>query len=61
VASVDFGVRRFIDDSGFLSDVVRFDLPLLGDVAGLRGVPTSAMGTGSRPGRRVPTRLTRLR
>jgi SAM-dependent methyltransferase len=31
-------VQRFLDDPAFLSDVVRFDLPLLGDVSGLRGV-----------------------
>ncbi len=38
VASADYAVQRFLDDPAFLSDVVRFDLPLLGDVAGLRGV-----------------------
>ncbi len=38
VASPDYGVARFAEDPGFLSDVVRFDLPRLGDVAGLRGV-----------------------
>ena len=37
-ASPDYAVERFAADPGFLSDVVRFDLPLLGDVAGLRGV-----------------------
>ena len=37
-ASPDYGVERFISDPRYLSDVVRFDLPLLGDVAGLRGV-----------------------
>ncbi len=37
-ASVDYDVARFHDDPEFLSGVVRFDLPLLGDVAGLRGV-----------------------
>jgi SAM-dependent methyltransferase len=37
-ASPDYGVERFIADPGYLSDVVRFDLPLLGDVTGLRGV-----------------------
>jgi len=37
-ASPDYGVQRFVDDPTFLSDVVRFDLPLLGDVRGLRGV-----------------------
>ena len=38
VASADYAVQRFLDDPEFLSDVVRFDLPLLGDVSGLRGV-----------------------
>lgn len=38
VASPDYGVSRFIDDPGFLSEVVRFDIPLLGDITGLRGV-----------------------
>lgn len=38
VASPDYAVRRFVSDPAFISDVVRFDLPLLGDVAGLRGV-----------------------
>jgi SAM-dependent methyltransferase len=37
-ASPDYGIERFIADPRYLSDVVRFDLPLLGDVAGLRGV-----------------------
>jgi SAM-dependent methyltransferase len=31
-------VDRFASDPGHLSEVVRFDLPLLGDIAGLRGV-----------------------
>jgi 2-polyprenyl-3-methyl-5-hydroxy-6-metoxy-1,4-benzoquinol methylase len=38
VASPDYGVRRFLADPRFISGVVRFDLPLLGDVAGARGV-----------------------
>jgi SAM-dependent methyltransferase len=37
-ASPGYRVQDFIDDPAFLSDVVRFDLPRLGDVAGLRGV-----------------------
>jgi SAM-dependent methyltransferase len=37
-ASRDYGVDRFASDPAFLSDVVRFDLPLLGDIGGLRGV-----------------------
>jgi SAM-dependent methyltransferase len=38
VSSADYAVQRFLDDPAFLSDVVRFDLPRLGDVSGLRGV-----------------------
>ena len=38
VASPDYQVDRFAEDPGFLSEVVRFDLPRLGDVSGLRGV-----------------------
>ena len=37
VASLDYAVRRFLSDPAFISDVVRFDVPRLGDVAGLRG------------------------
>jgi SAM-dependent methyltransferase len=37
-ASADYNVSAFAADPQHLSDVVRFDLPLLGDVAGLRGV-----------------------
>lgn len=37
-ASPDYGVERFVADPAFLSDVVRFDLPRLGSVEGLRGV-----------------------
>ena len=38
VASPDYGVARFADDPAFLSDVVRFDLPRLGDISGLDAV-----------------------
>jgi SAM-dependent methyltransferase len=38
VASADYAVGRFADDPDFISGVVRFDVPLLGDVRGLRGV-----------------------
>ena len=38
VASADYDVRRFAEDPEFIFGVVRFDLPLLGDVAGLREV-----------------------
>ena len=37
-ASPGYQVQKFVDDPSHLSDVVRFDLPRLGDVAGLRGV-----------------------
>jgi SAM-dependent methyltransferase len=34
----EYDVPAFLADPGFLSGVVRFDRPLLGDVSGLRGV-----------------------
>jgi SAM-dependent methyltransferase len=37
-ASSGYGVQRFRDDPEHLSKVVRFDRPLLGDIAGLRGL-----------------------
>ena len=37
-ASPGYEVDQFAADPAFLSQVVRFDLPLLGDVSGLRGV-----------------------
>ena len=36
--SPTYGVDRFVSDPGFLSDVVRFDLPRLGNIRGLAGV-----------------------
>lgn len=36
--SPEYAVHHFREDPHFLSDVVRFDLPELGDVAGLRGL-----------------------
>jgi SAM-dependent methyltransferase len=38
LASADYKVQRFLAEPDLISDVVRFDLPRLGDVAGLRGV-----------------------
>jgi SAM-dependent methyltransferase len=38
VASPDYGVARFADDPAYLSDVVRFDRPRLGEIAGLDAV-----------------------
>jgi SAM-dependent methyltransferase len=37
-ASPDYNVDNFLADPNFLSDVVKFDLPLLGDVRSQRGV-----------------------
>ncbi|HXP22288.1 MAG TPA: class I SAM-dependent methyltransferase [Streptosporangiaceae bacterium] len=37
-ASPDYDVEAFITDPAFISGVVRFDLPRLGDISGLRGV-----------------------
>jgi SAM-dependent methyltransferase len=38
VESPDYAVARFLEDPEFISGVVRFDLPLLGDIDGKRGV-----------------------
>lgn len=37
-ASPDYAVDRFVADPTFLSEVVTFDVPLLGDIRGRRGV-----------------------
>ena len=37
-ASPEYAVARFAEEPGFLSKVVRFDLPRLGDVRGLETV-----------------------
>ena len=37
-ASPEYGLDRFASDPNHVSDVVRFDLPRLGDISGLRGV-----------------------
>jgi SAM-dependent methyltransferase len=37
-ASPEYARRQFIDDPSYLSAVVCFDVPLLGDIHGLRGV-----------------------
>lgn len=37
-ASADYALAKFVDDPEHLSDVVRYDLPRLGEIAGLRGV-----------------------
>ena len=37
-AAPDYGVEQFVADPTFLSQVVRFDLPLLGDISGCNGI-----------------------
>jgi 2-polyprenyl-3-methyl-5-hydroxy-6-metoxy-1,4-benzoquinol methylase len=37
LASDYYSVQRYLAEPDFISDVVRFDLPRLGDVSGLRG------------------------
>ncbi len=37
-ASPEYAIESFVSDPAFLSGVVRFDRPALGDIAGLRGV-----------------------
>ena len=60
-ASPDYNVQGFIDDPAFLSHVVRFDLPLLGDVSGLRGVHLQChIGTDTVSLSRLGARMTGL-
>lgn len=60
-ASPDYAVQRFLDDPTYLSDVVRFDLPRLGDVTGLRGVHLQChIGTDTVSLHRLGARMTGL-
>jgi SAM-dependent methyltransferase len=60
-ASPGYGLDRFRADPGFISDVVRFDLPLLGDVNGLRGVHLQChIGTDTISLSRLGARMTGL-
>jgi SAM-dependent methyltransferase len=60
-ASPDYAVERFVADPTFLSDVVRFDLPRLGDIAGLRGVHLQChIGTDTVSLSRLGARMTGL-
>ncbi|WP_341954652.1 hypothetical protein [Salinibacterium sp. TMP30] len=34
----DYAIERFVADPRFLSDVVRFDVPLRGDISGMRRI-----------------------
>ncbi len=60
-ASPDYAVARFIEDPSYLSGVVRFDLPRLGDVTGLRGVHLQChIGTDTISLARLGARMTGL-
>jgi SAM-dependent methyltransferase len=60
-ASPTYAVDRFTADPTFLSDVVRFDLPRLGDIAGLRGVHLQChIGTDTVSLARLGARMTGL-
>ncbi len=60
-ASPDYAVSRFIEDPTYLSHVVRFDLPRLGDIKGLRGVHLQChIGTDTISLARLGARMTGL-
>ncbi len=59
--SPDYALERFRADPAFLSDVVRFDLPLLGSIEGLRGVHLQChIGTDTLSLSRLGARMTGL-
>ena len=60
-ASADYALERFRVDPDHLSGVIRFDLPLLGDVAGLDGVHLQGhIGTDTISLARLGARMTGL-
>ncbi len=60
-ASPDYGFDRFVADPTFLSGVVRFDRPLLGDLAGLTGIHLQChIGTDTLSLARLGARMTGL-
>jgi len=60
-ASPGYDVQRFVDDPAFLSDVVRFDVPRLGDIAGLTGIHLQChIGTDTISLARLGARMTGL-
>ncbi|MEV0810065.1 class I SAM-dependent methyltransferase [Micromonospora sp. NPDC050200] len=60
-ASPDYAVERFAADPAYLSEVVRFDRPRLGDVTGLRGVHLQChIGTDTVSLHRLGARMTGL-
>jgi SAM-dependent methyltransferase len=60
-ASPDYAVARFLEDPSFISDVVRFDVPRLGDLRGMRGVHLQChIGTDTLSLARLGARMTGL-
>ena len=60
-ASVEYGFERFASDPTFLSGVVRFDRPRLGDITGLRAVHLQChIGTDTVSLARLGARVTGL-
>lgn len=60
-ASAGYAVDRFFDDPKHLSDVVRFDVPRLGDLTGMRGVHLQChIGTDTISLARLGARMTGL-
>jgi SAM-dependent methyltransferase len=60
-ASPGYAVQQFADDPSFLSHVVRFDVPRLGDITGLRGVHLQChIGTDTVSLARLGARMTGL-
>jgi SAM-dependent methyltransferase len=60
-ASPDYHVQTFIDDPAFISGVVGFDLPLLGEISDLRGVHLQChIGTDTISLSRLGARMTGL-
>src|SRR5438876_4652525 len=60
-ASPDYGFTRFVADPAYLSEVVRFDLPRLGEIRGLRGVHLQChIGTDTVSLARLGARMTGL-
>jgi SAM-dependent methyltransferase len=58
-ASSDYGFSRFAEDRSYLSYAVRFDLPRLGSIAGLRGVHLQChLGTDTVSLARLGARMT---
>jgi SAM-dependent methyltransferase len=60
-ASPDYAVQRFAGDPGYLSHVVRFDRPRLGDISGQRGIHLQChIGTDTVSLSRLGARMTGL-